>query len=133
MIGQLSVLVAGRTLFQDGFEIEVIPKQKLCKVPGLWTSSVSSPSIFQHGRDIIFCGGHRYVIECWKLDYKNAEWTYFNSMLYNRVTEKTEVVSMSSKTYLLGGSTYTDASEILEHNSDSWKEGPEVPPSKTLD
>lgn len=131
--GQVSVLIGGGGALnsQTFGDLEVFPSQDNCQIPNLQTmisglTGVIYPSIFQHGKDILLCGGAFNEGECWKLDIKNRKWTHFNSLLNSR-NYPASVVSMKNETYILGGSADIRANENLKHSSRNWQQEPYIP------
>ena len=79
-----SVIVAGG---YDGNQwldvVEVLNgDQQICLLPSLPAKIGGRPSVFQHGEDILVCGGYDNENSCLKLD--NGEWSTFNSLRIGR-------------------------------------------------
>ena len=125
MLGKISVLIVGGLHDGDYVGVEILPESdsRLPRLPTL----IYGSSIFQHGKDILLCGGNGNIDKCLKLDRQKYEWTYFNSMIVTR--NSATVISMPSETYFLGGSgeTLEATTEILEHDNFTWHLGLEIP------
>lgn len=91
-----------------------------------------NPSIFQHGRNAILCGGSEYGSEygnrnCWKLDVKGNSWVPFDSMIEAR--NYATVISMENETYVVGGLKTHNTVDVLKHDCNTWQEGIKIPQS----
>ena len=103
--------------------MEIIGDKKNCQISNL-TTLTDGPSMFQHGRKIILCGGYgQNDNRC--LQFKNGKWSYFNSLKHYR--QYSTIVSMKNSVYLIGGEGSPTTSEILSFNETVWKNGPTVP------
>ena len=122
-------MIAGGVTYQDEIlnEVEVIEKSRNCQLPSLPIDISASPSIFQHGRDILLCGGKNNLYDCLKLDIRNATWSHFNSM--NQPKSFSTVIQMKTETYIVGGeegnSKYSN--DFLQHCKNGWQNGPKLP------
>ena len=86
------------------------------------------PVLFQHGKDVLLCGGLRYKEGCIKLDHSKKKWTNYNSLHIARLYST--AVSMKDAVYVLGGDEnygLSTANEMLKHDKSKWKERKEVP------
>lgn len=80
-------------------KVEVIGDRMNCFLPNLPQAVSGRPSVFQHGKTILICGGDEYLKKCFQLN-KN-EWTLYNSMTLPR--SLATVIGMHSATYIVGG------------------------------
>ena len=74
-------------------------------------------------KEVVICGGYPKTTSCLKL--VNGTWNYFAELIKHRYDHV--AVSMNGRTFLFGGEYSRKFSEVLEHGSDSWTEGPTVP------
>ena len=80
----------------------MFPYNKNCKIPDLQIP-INGGLIFQHGQDILLCGGKAPDVEnieiCWKME--SDRWVQFNEMIDKRVDSA--VVQMINESYVIGG------------------------------
>ena len=65
-LGKISTVIAGGQNDIYLSEIEVLNEEKECKVTSLSAATVS-PSLFQHGENLLLCGGKNHEGECFQL------------------------------------------------------------------
>ena len=80
-------------------------------------------------KEVVICGGISKKTSCLKL--VNGAWKTFAELKEER-TNGHVAVSMEDRTFIFGGldnneQAFKKSSEVLEHGSESWKEGPTVP------
>ena len=96
--------------------------------------ATSGPQMFLNvnkdgNKEVVICGGISKKTSCLKL--VNGAWKTFAELKEER-TNGHVAVSMEDRTFIFGGldnneQAFKKSSEVLEHGSDSWKEGPTVP------
>ena len=94
-----------------------------CKIPNLPQPIYGTPSMFQHGSEVILCGGSANDKNCFKL--KESTWSPYNELKNSRVDATT--ISTNKATYIIGGRYSRATSEILNTDSDTWMSGPTLP------
>ena len=122
-LGKTSIIVAGgRDEFSNEFsKAYVLDKHDQCQLPDLPKGMRANPSILQHGSDVIICGGGE---NCFKLE--DNKWSVnTNSMIRDRRYGTS--ITMKDSVYILGGWVSLDTSEMLVHESEAWKLGPNIP------
>ena len=99
--GEVSEIIAGGTLNNNEHttRVEVLGDRKNCYVPNLPQPVSGRPSVFQHGKTVLICGGIEYIKECYRLEQN--KWIPYNSMTLSR--NLATVIGMSYATYLVGG------------------------------
>ena len=116
-------MAGGDFNFNDLSDVEILPKMADCQLTKLPKGISGSPTMFQHGNNILLCGGYNNEQEC--LKYDGNAWTSFNSLTEYRTYAA--VVPMKNVTYMLGGSDSQETSEMLKENSNAWHQGPSIP------
>ena len=130
ILGNISIIISGGSngIVGNLAEVEVLEEDGDCELPSLPYSIFTSPIIFQHGKDVLLCGGEDVNSKkCLKLDFFNSLWIPFNNLSHPRV--HSPAIQMKSETYLLGGTSPESVmtSDILSHDSQTWKKGPDIP------
>lgn len=112
----------------DGRTVKLFEEEENCSIPQLPKAGSDRPVLFQHGKDVLLCGGLRYKKDCIKLDHSKKKWTNYNSLhiacLYSTA------VAIKDAVYVLGGDEgygLPTANEMLKHDKTKWKEKKAVP------
>lgn len=118
ILGQTSLILAGGVGEENlPTKVELISHHEFnCNITNLPKGMAQNPSMFQHGMDIIICGGLNNERECFKLE--KGTWTHFNQLIRRRRYAMT--VSMQHGTIVFGGYDSPSTTEILKHNQSSW-------------
>ena len=98
-----------------------------CKLPDLPKEISYSPNLLKHDNNLLICGGQRNEKSCLRLD--DDKWVHFNDMHYERKCAAT--VSGKGINYILGGRISKTSSEKLNHGSNKWTKGPQIPKGVT--
>ena len=120
----ISIIVIGGCDEKEYFkDVEILGDNQNCRAPDFPKAVFGHPSVFQIGEEIVACGGIRNRGECFRIGEKN--WLPFINLTNYRTHASS--VSMSSRSFIFGGRYSRLSSEILQHNSDTWQQGPEIP------
>ena len=123
LLGKTSIIYGGGSIGNWGTdEVNLLEERKGCKIPNL-PKYINKPSIFQHRKYVLICGGEYNEKGCMKLD--GDKWSSSIPLIYER--SQPTVIAMKDEVFILGGRSNPTTSEILKHDSDSWIEGPIIP------
>ena len=127
--GTYSIIVAGGWNGNSLSSVELLGDVN-CSLPILPYAIRAGPQMFLHvnkegNKEVVMCGGWPKKKSCLKL--VNGAWNSFAELKRERSFGHV-VASIEERTFIFGdGYINEKSSEVLEHGSDSWKEGPTVP------
>ena len=104
--------------------VEVLGEEgQNCKLPNLPKGISYVPSIFNHGNNIILCGGQHNENSCLRLD--GQEWLHFNNLTHER-TQSSAIAIKGQGSFIFGGENNKLTSEFLPLGDNKWQNGSDI-------